>query len=77
MTVVSDAAAQAAIGAAARELKLPTVRDQAGWPRSPPANTPPTWPTSPKSSPPSSTTAPPAAAPAASPKPLPPHQTAG
>jgi DNA replication protein DnaC len=29
MTVVSDAAAQAAIGAAARELKLPTVRDQA------------------------------------------------
>ena len=29
MTAVSDAAAQAAIGAAARELKLPTVRDQA------------------------------------------------
>jgi DNA replication protein DnaC len=29
MTAVSDAAAQAAIGAAARELKLPAVRDQA------------------------------------------------
>src|SRR5262249_56206618 len=29
MTAVSDIAAQAAIGAAARELKLPTVRDQA------------------------------------------------
>jgi DNA replication protein DnaC len=29
VTAVSDAAAQAAIGAAARELKLPTVRDQA------------------------------------------------
>src|SRR3974377_1783974 len=29
MTAVSDAAAQAAIGAAARELHLPTVRDQA------------------------------------------------
>ncbi len=29
MTATSDAAAQAAIGAAARELKLPTVRDQA------------------------------------------------
>ena len=29
MTAVSEAAAQAAIGAAARELKLPTVRDQA------------------------------------------------
>jgi DNA replication protein DnaC len=29
MTAVSDAAALAAIGAAARELKLPTVRDQA------------------------------------------------
>lgn len=29
MTTVSDTAAQAAIGAAARELKLPTVRDQA------------------------------------------------
>jgi DNA replication protein DnaC len=29
MTAISDAAAQAAIGAAARELKLPTVRDQA------------------------------------------------
>jgi len=29
VTVTSDAAAQAAIGAAARELKLPTVRDQA------------------------------------------------
>ena len=29
MTAVSDAAAGAAIGAAARELKLPTVRDQA------------------------------------------------
>ena len=29
MTGVSDTAAQAAIGAAARELKLPTVRDQA------------------------------------------------
>ncbi len=29
MTAVTDAAAQAAIGAAARELKLPTVRDQA------------------------------------------------
>ena len=29
MTAVSDAAAQAPIGAAARELKLPTVRDQA------------------------------------------------
>jgi DNA replication protein DnaC len=29
MTAVSDTAAQAAIGAAARELKLPTVRDQA------------------------------------------------
>jgi DNA replication protein DnaC len=29
MTPVSDTAAQAAIGAAARELKLPTVRDQA------------------------------------------------
>jgi DNA replication protein DnaC len=29
MTAVSDAAAQAAIGAAARDLKLPTVRDQA------------------------------------------------
>jgi DNA replication protein DnaC len=29
MTAVSDAAAQAAIGAAARELKLPTVRDEA------------------------------------------------
>jgi DNA replication protein DnaC len=29
MTAVSDAAAQAVIGAAARELKLPTVRDQA------------------------------------------------
>ena len=29
MTAMSDAAAQAAIGAAARELKLPTVRDQA------------------------------------------------
>ena len=29
MTGTSDAAAQAAIGAAARELKLPTVRDQA------------------------------------------------
>ena len=29
MTAVSDAAAQAAIGAAARELRLPTVRDQA------------------------------------------------
>src|SRR6516164_6132755 len=29
MTAVSDAAAQAAVGAAARELKLPTVRDQA------------------------------------------------
>ena len=29
MTAVSGTAAQAAIGAAARELKLPTVRDQA------------------------------------------------
>src|SRR5215510_2136101 len=29
MTAVSDAGAQAAIGAAARELHLPTVRDQA------------------------------------------------
>jgi DNA replication protein DnaC len=29
MTAVSDTAAQAAIGAAARELKLPTVRDEA------------------------------------------------
>jgi hypothetical protein len=29
MTAVSDAAAQAAIGAAVRELKLPTIRDQA------------------------------------------------
>jgi DNA replication protein DnaC len=29
MTTVTDAAAQAAIGAAARELHLPTVRDQA------------------------------------------------
>ena len=29
MTAISDTAAQAAIGAAARELKLPTVRDQA------------------------------------------------
>src|SRR6202012_1614029 len=29
VTATSDAAAQAAIGAAARELKLPTVRDQA------------------------------------------------
>ena len=29
MTAVSDAAAQAAIGAPARELRLPTVRDQA------------------------------------------------
>jgi len=29
MTAVSDTAAQAAVGAAARELKLPTVRDQA------------------------------------------------
>jgi DNA replication protein DnaC len=29
MSAVSDTAAQAAIGAAARELKLPTVRDQA------------------------------------------------
>jgi DNA replication protein DnaC len=29
MTAVSDAAAQAAIGAAARELRLPTIRDQA------------------------------------------------
>jgi hypothetical protein len=29
MNAVSDTAAQAAIGAAARELKLPTVRDQA------------------------------------------------
>jgi DNA replication protein DnaC len=29
VTAVSEAAAQAAIGAAARELKLPTVRDQA------------------------------------------------
>jgi DNA replication protein DnaC len=29
VTAVSDTAAQAAIGAAARELKLPTVRDQA------------------------------------------------
>ena len=29
MTATSDAAAQAAIGAAARELKLPTIRDQA------------------------------------------------
>jgi hypothetical protein len=28
MTAVSDTAAQAAIGAAARELRLPTVRDQ-------------------------------------------------
>jgi len=27
VTATSDAAAQAAIGAAARELKLPTVRD--------------------------------------------------
>jgi hypothetical protein len=31
MTAVSDTAAQAAIGAAARELRLPTVRDQATW----------------------------------------------
>jgi hypothetical protein len=31
MTAVSDTAAQAAIGAAARELRLPTVRDQAAW----------------------------------------------
>jgi DNA replication protein DnaC len=30
VTAVSDTAAQAAIGAAARELRLPTVRDQAG-----------------------------------------------
>src|SRR2546430_1383725 len=29
MTAISDTAAQAAIGAAARELRLPTVRDQA------------------------------------------------
>ena len=29
MTTISDTAAQAAIGAAARELRLPTVRDQA------------------------------------------------
>jgi hypothetical protein len=29
VTAVSDAAAQAAIGTAARELRLPTVRDQA------------------------------------------------
>jgi hypothetical protein len=48
MTGVSDTAALAAIGAAARELKLPTVRaDAAGWPRSPSANGRPTWPTSP------------------------------
>ena len=70
MTAVSDAAAQAAIGAAARELKLPTVRDQAARLAEIAArDTPPTWPTSPKSWPPSSTTAPPAAAPAASPTP--------
>ena len=76
---LSDAAAQAAIGAAARELQLPTVRDRGGpagrdrrpgTPHLPGA-------TSPKSWPPRSTTAPNGAAPAASPTPVPAPQTAG
>ena len=45
-----DAAAQASIGAAARELHLPTVRtEQPAWPRSPTGNATPICVTSPKS----------------------------
>jgi hypothetical protein len=47
MTGISDTAALAAIGAAARELKLPTVRaDAARLAETPSANGRPTWPTS-------------------------------
>ena len=70
MSTRSDTAAQAAIGAAARELHLPTVRDEAhGWPRSRCGNGTPTSASSPRSSPPRSTTAANGAAPAGSPKP--------
>ena len=47
MTGISDTAALAAIGAAARELKLPpSAPTPPGSPRSPSANGRPTWPTS-------------------------------
>ena len=44
MTAVSDTAAQAAIGAAARELHLPTVRDRAARLDSAIMRTVSTWP---------------------------------
>jgi hypothetical protein len=62
-----DAAAQASIGAAARELHLPTVRTEATrLARSPTGNATPTCATSPKSWPPRSTTVSNGAAPGAS-----------
>ena len=70
MTAVSDAAALAAIGAAARELKLPTVRDQATRLAEIAAREHSTYLAYlAEVLPPNSTTAPPGAAPAASPKP--------
>ncbi len=63
---IADAAAQACIGAAARELHLPTVRTEALSLRSPTGNATPTCRTSPKSWPQRSTTAPNDAAPGAS-----------
>ena len=54
MNPLSDAVAQAAIGVAARELRLPAVRDQGARFAEIAARVhPPTWPTSPRSSPPS------------------------
>ncbi len=78
MTRLTDAAAQAAIGAATRELHLPTVRDRGrpGWPRSPPGSTPPTWPTWPRSWPPRLDDRAERAAPAASPRPASPASSA-
>ena len=68
--MTTDTAAQAAIGAAAHELHLPTVRAEAtASRRSPPENTSPTWGSSPRSCPPRSTTAPTVAVPGASTRP--------
>ena len=78
VTGVSDTAALAAIGAAARELKLPTVRaDAARLAEIAVRERQTHLATSPRSWPPRSTTAPAAAAPAASPKPVPAPQAAG
>jgi hypothetical protein len=70
MSTRSDDAAQAAIGAAARELHLPTVRTEAArLAEIAVRNAKPTSRSWPRSSPPRSTTAPNGAAPAASPRP--------